>query len=89
MVSADFNIVDALCRCGDLRGIAPAAENPLLLASVVRYLPDAPGVDFPPGHFDYNRIEDAMGVQAWYKQHSNELRWDAETSRFRLSNAGP
>ncbi len=81
-------ILDALCRFGDSRGIALAAEDPLLMASVVRYLPDAPGVDFPAGHFDYNRIEEAMRVQSWYQQHAGDLLWDVETSQFRLPNDG-
>ncbi len=84
-----LRILDALCRLGDARGIALAAKNPLLLASVVRFLPDAIGVDFPAGQFDYNRIEEAMRVQAWYEQHAGDLRWDAELSQFRLANRAP
>ena len=36
-----------------------AAKNPLVLASIVRYLLDARGVDSPVGHYNYNRIDDA------------------------------
>lgn len=84
-----LQILDALCRLGDARGIALAAKNPLLLASVVRYLPDAHGVDFPAGHFDYNRIEEAIRVQAWYERNAGDLRWDPESSQFRLANRAP
>lgn len=84
-----IQMIQDLCEFGDLRGIALAAKDPLLLASVVRYLPDAPGVDFPAGHFDYNRIEEAMRVHAWYEQHAGDLRWDSESSQFRLASHAP
>lgn len=86
---APIQMIEALCEFGDLRGIALAAKNPWLLASAVRYLPDAPGVDFPAGHFDYNRIEEAMAVQAWYEQHAGDLRWNPESSQFRLASHAP
>jgi HEAT repeat protein len=85
---ARLRVLEALCRFGDPRGIALAVEDPLLIASLVHYLPDAPGVEFEPGRFEYNRIEDAMQVQAWYKQHASRLRWDPEASQFRLVRKG-
>ncbi|MCH8887757.1 MAG: hypothetical protein IIC13_14325 [SAR324 cluster bacterium] len=84
-----IQMIQYLCEFGDLRGIALAAEDPLLLASVVRYLPDAPAVDFPAGHFDYNRVEDALRVQAWYQQHAGDLRWDPASSQFRMTGHAP
>jgi hypothetical protein len=78
-------MVESLCRSGDPRGLALAAEDPLLFASVVKYVPEADPVDFPAGHFEYNRIEEAMRVQAWYRQHADALKWDADSGTFRLA----
>ena len=87
--STRIQIIRHICDFGDVRGIALAAKNPLFMASVVRYLPDAPGVDFPSGHFECNRIEEAMRVQVWYEQHADDLRWNPESSLFRLASHAP
>jgi hypothetical protein len=78
-------ILDALCRMGDARGLTLALDNPLLFASVVKYLPEADPVDFPDRHFEYNRIEEAMRVADWYRRHAKALTWDAESGTFRLA----
>jgi hypothetical protein len=82
-------ILDALCRIGDRRGLTLAADNPLLFASVAKYLPEADPVDFPAGHLEYNRIEEAMRVANWYRQHAEALKWDAKSGTFRLAAATP
>lgn len=78
--------LDALCRLGDVRGLTLAACDPLLLLQMGQYLPNAPLVEFPAGRFKYNRVEDGLQVQKWYREHRRDLRWDVQHSQFRPVN---
>jgi hypothetical protein len=83
------NILDDLCRIGDPRGLALASDDLLRFADLVKYLPDAHGVDYPSGHFTYNRIEETTRALAWYRQNAGGLVWDSEAGEFRLASASP
>ncbi|MCH7808931.1 MAG: hypothetical protein IIB60_06880 [Planctomycetes bacterium] len=59
------------------------------MAGVGKFLPDAPVVDFAVGRFKFNRVEDAMPVQDWCAGHVTDLRWDPDSSVFRLKRQTP
>ena len=79
-----YLILDTLAQLGDPRALSLVAHDPLLLAEIKRYLPDGPPV-VPGRFFKYNRVQDALRLQAWYFEHADRLRWDALSRRFRVS----
>ncbi|MCH8964920.1 MAG: hypothetical protein IIB58_08175 [Planctomycetes bacterium] len=78
-------ILDLLAQLGDPRALSLVAHDPLLLAEMKHYLPDAPPI-VPGRFFKYNRVEDALRLQAWYFEHADQLRWDASSRRFRVAH---
>jgi HEAT repeat protein len=80
----DLVFYRALCRSGDERGLALAAEDPLSLLAMCDYLPDSRLVDLGERVFPYNRLADGLALQEWYGAHASELEWDAGSRVFRV-----
>lgn len=79
-----YLILDTLAQLGDPRALSLVADDPLLLAEMKHYLPDAPPV-VPGRFFKYNRVQDALRLQKWFFEHVDRLHWDAVSRRFRVS----
>lgn len=83
--STVYLILDTLAQLGDTRALNLVAHDPLLLAEMKLYLPGGPPI-VSGRFFKYNRVEDALRLQAWYFKHADQLRWDPASRRFRVAH---
>lgn len=77
-------VLETLCELGDPRALALASDDPLLLARLAPYLAGAPLDAALDRSSKYNRVQDALVLQQWYRLNADALLWDGAIRRFKI-----